>query len=177
METTFFLDNGQPGTDPSDREALLRTLIDVSADAVVVVDRDGHFRYANPAHERLTGYTDAEIVGQSFVELIHPDDQSLAAEQFAALVRNPQQIIALETRVLHRDGSVRYVEASGKALPNGDFAGYLRDVTERRRATAALHESEANFRILAEISVDGIVIVRPDTILDYANAPYMRVLV
>ena len=176
MGTALFLDTEPWGAHPSESEMLLRALTDVSVDAVVVVNSDGRFRYANPAHERLTGYSASEIVGQKFVELIHPDDQELAAEQFAALVRNPEQTIALETRVLRRDGSVRSVEATGKALPNGDFVGYLRDVTERRQDVAARQASQANFRTLVEISVDGIVIVRPDTILDYANAPYLRML-
>src|SRR5262245_4564368 len=176
MGTALFLDTEPRGAQLSESETLLRALTEVSVDAVVVVDSDGRFRYANPAHERLTGYSASEIVGQKFVELVHPDDQPLAAEQFAALVQSPEQAIAVEARVLHRDGSVRSVEATGKALPNGDFVGYLRDVTERRQDAAALQASEANFRTLVEISVDGIVIVRPDTIFDYANAPYLCML-
>jgi PAS domain S-box-containing protein len=83
MGTALFLDPEPRGAHLSESEALLRALTEVSVDAVLVMDSDGRFRYTNPAHERLTGYSATEIVGQKFAELIHPDDRLVAANRFA----------------------------------------------------------------------------------------------
>ena len=48
MGTGLFLDTEPRGAHPSESETLLRALTEVSADAVVVVDSDGRFPYANP---------------------------------------------------------------------------------------------------------------------------------
>jgi PAS domain S-box-containing protein len=48
----------------SDR-ARLATAIDHAAEAIVVTDPDGRIVYANPAFERVTGYSRAELLGQN----------------------------------------------------------------------------------------------------------------
>src|SRR3954452_7257634 len=59
-------------------EARFRTLIEKNADGVLVVGRDGHIRYANPAAEALLGRPAAELVGAPFgIPLGDGDDTEL----------------------------------------------------------------------------------------------------
>ena len=39
-----------------------------------ITGNDGYFKRSNPAFERMLGWTEAELLGRSFYELIHPDD-------------------------------------------------------------------------------------------------------
>lgn len=158
-----------------DNDIFLRTLVEVSTDAVVVVDHEGRFRYTNLAHERLTGYTATEVAGQPFFMLVHPDDHTLAIGTLTALTQHPEQVTALEIRLRQKDGGTRFVEASGKALPDGNFVGYLRDITRRKQAEDALRESEERFRSLVEISTEGVVLVDSAGCYIYTNPTFERI--
>jgi PAS domain S-box-containing protein len=44
---------------------LLSSVVDATADAVIVTDRDGRIEYVNPAFEEATGYTRTEVLGRT----------------------------------------------------------------------------------------------------------------
>src|ERR1035437_3292583 len=43
----------------------LATAVDQAAETIVITDLNGTIQYANPAFERITGYTVAEVIGQN----------------------------------------------------------------------------------------------------------------
>ena len=62
------------------------TLLALTRETVVVVDRDGVFSYLNPAAGDLLGFGSDELVGQDVFELVHPDDEPLVRTLFADAV-------------------------------------------------------------------------------------------
>ncbi len=114
-------------------QASFRTVIEISAD-LIVLHREGHVLYANPAAARAVGVGSAdELVGMPFLELFHLDDRSSAA----AHVMVPATSIKPGTvglRWRRKDGGYRTTEAIAASV---DFAGrgaallVARDVTER----------------------------------------------
>jgi PAS domain S-box-containing protein len=94
-------------------------------------------------------------------ELKHPQDRDTGGETF------PPEGAA------GRKGSVEPPQSN--AAPDEDGYRYdrirtLRDITERSRTEDALRESERNFRDLAEKSIAGIYVLRPDGVVRYVNA-------
>jgi len=92
--------------------------------------------------------------------LIHPDDRPAHAAAVRRYLAGETSEFEVESRVCHRDGSVRWMISRGVAVRDGGgtpirFLGTGIDVTDRKRADESLRESEERFRQLAE-NVDGV---------------------
>jgi PAS domain S-box-containing protein len=140
-----------------EHETRFRWLIENTSDLIAEVDGDGIIHYASPSVERVLGYTPTELLGTNGFELIHPDDLPHTREIFAQIFLTPGVMgPPLELRSRHRDGSWRYIEAIGKCLT--DESGQpilvfcLRDITERKRAEAALAERTRQLEVVRAIS-------------------------
>lgn len=140
-------------------ELRYRTLVETSPDAIIVSDLEGKVTAANKRAAEMNGAADpSQLMGADVYDFIVPEDRARAAENARkALYGHPVQ--AVEYRMLRRDGRVFDAELSASVLPgaNGRPAGFVavvRDITPRKRAEAALRESEARYRLLAENSND-----------------------
>jgi PAS domain S-box-containing protein len=118
--------------------------------------------YVSDGIEQLAGYPASDLIGnqvRNWGSIIHPDDREMCERVTRDGVAN-RTPIQLAYRILHREGSVRWV--SERARPVFDDAGrplYLDgvvfDITEHKAAEAALaathaelHRSDAQFRSL-----------------------------
>ena len=135
-------------------EERFRSLIEQTSDIIAVVDEGGLVRYGSPSVEPVLGYHPEELLGQSAVELVHPDDRPRVLEVHLAALRDPRAAEGgVEFRFRHKDGTWRMLEALGSTLQYRSAGPQvvltLRDVTDRQRAEAALRESEEQLRLLA----------------------------
>jgi PAS domain S-box-containing protein len=94
-----------------------------------------------------------------WLELIHPDDRSRAAEAAAAALVPGARRYDVEYRVIRPDGSERIVHSQGDVTWDGAGKplrqfGVLQDITELRRAEEELRASEERFRTLVQFSFD-----------------------
>jgi hypothetical protein len=131
-------------------ETRFRALIERSADLISLTAADGLMLYVSPAVESILGDVPGHFVGQSFLALCHPHDRDRMAAVMARLAEDPSVSLQVEFRAIHRDGSTRWLEATGRNML-GDPAVEgivcnLRDTTERKRAEAALHRTEEQLR-------------------------------
>ena len=113
----------------------------LSQDLLAVARLDATFVAANPAWTTSLGWTEAELLGRPFLDLVHPDDQAatLAEVEHLAQGRPTRRFL---NRQRHRDGTWRWV--SWMAVPDaGLIYSTGRDVTEERTATEALAQAEA----------------------------------
>ncbi len=114
--------------------------------AAVILHRGDKLLYANRALERISGYSRDELRGMSFFELAHPEVREELHQRFAARLENDaEQSEAYETRILTRDGKVRWLEISAARIDyeGGSAAlGTAIDVTERKRAEAARRHTQ-----------------------------------
>ncbi|TAM80286.1 MAG: PAS domain S-box protein [Acidobacteria bacterium] len=125
-----------------------RTLLDSAIDPLMTIGKDGRITDVNPATEAATGHSRAELIGTDFSDYFSDPAMARAGYQRVfreGVVRN----YALEIR--HRDGHETPVlyNASVYHDETGDVAGVFaaaRDITDRKKAEAALSESEANLR-------------------------------
>jgi PAS domain S-box-containing protein len=139
-------------------EERFRLLVDgVSDHALFLLTETGHIASWNAGAERMTGYTEAEIVGEHVSQFHIPQDRerrSPSALLQAARLGGPSHDEGWRVR---KDGSCFWAEATVTVLLNEDghvrgYAKVLRDITDRRRAdqerTALVREQAA--RGLAE---------------------------
>jgi diguanylate cyclase (GGDEF)-like protein/PAS domain S-box-containing protein len=123
----------------AESEARFRALVQHATDVVIVLDERGRVTYVSPAVEAVFGASADELVGTSFRD--HVDSEGAARNQELArqLVDHPDVPLSTEFRV--RDGGGwRWVEATWtnqlhEPAVRG-FVGNLRDITDRKRATA-----------------------------------------
>ena len=151
--------------------------LDRAADAVFWVDPEGRFFYANEAACSSLGTTREELLAMSIPDIA----PSYTPELFASLIATVEVagVVTFETE--HRDlaGRVFPVEVTINRL---EFAGrefycaFARDVAERRRALAALRESEERFRALVQNASDLIAVLAADGTLRYESPSHERVL-
>ncbi len=132
--------------------AHLAAVVASSADAIESLSLDGTVLTWNRAAEKLYGYAAGEAIGGP-IDLIVPPERQYEIPRTVAAVRAGDNLW-LETERRRKDGSL--VEVSVDAAPirtaDGTVIGIskiTRDISERRRADAALQEREAQFRTLA----------------------------
>ena len=116
---------------------------------------NGHFIQVNQALCRMLGYSEAELLATTWEELTHPDDRESCRRHFDHLRRNPAECLVMEKRYLRRNGGVVWARTRLAIVrnPEGDplyFVVDMEDISESKRAEAALRDSEERFRIMAD---------------------------
>lgn len=124
-----------------------RALADTTSTAIFVY-RD-RFLYANRAALDLVGFASSELLARHFFDLVHPDDRATVRERGQARLRGEEVPTRYEFKVLRADGEVRWLDfTAGVIIYDGAPAGLgtAFDITEHKRALAALSESEERLR-------------------------------
>jgi PAS domain S-box-containing protein len=116
-----------------------RVLAETAVDAIITIDEQSVVLYANPAVERIFGYTPTQLIGGSLTRLIPP---GMRAQHSAGLAR----YLATGERTLPwRDLKLNGLKATGDEVPleitfteyteggRRYFTATMRDITERRR--------------------------------------------
>ena len=158
----------------------LRALLEAAPDAIVVIDTTGRVQMANPAVERLLGYRREELAGAD-VGLLMPSDHAVMHGKYLQryLHTHVPHVIGTGREVVakHKDGRDVHVHMTvGEAqLPDGPvFIGFMRDISERIRAEAALAEREERYRALMDTAMDGVLIIDTQGRVLAVNDAYCR---
>ena len=115
---------------------------------------------------------------EDFRRRIHPEDQELAWKAVADARQNRKPFIA-EFRVLHLDGTVRWITERGQFYygANGDavrMLGMAVDITERKQAEQVLREAEERFRVVANTAPVQIWMSGTDKLCTYVNQRWLE---
>ena len=120
-----------------------------------------HRRYvaANPAFQRMTGYSEAELCSLTPVDITHEDDRAGSEAIMAAQMAGQPYIQHREKRYLHKDGSLIWAEVDAFLAPVAGsaplLAGVAVDITERKRAEEALRDAHADLERMARLTTMG----------------------
>jgi PAS domain S-box-containing protein len=136
-------------------EEKYRDLIEISPDAIYVVDANGICVLGNRAGAELAGIAEDELVGTPITDTYLPEERHLFLERLKKLEAN-STTLRFERKFVRENGEIVPVEVSVSAIRGGYFQAILRDISERKRAEEALREAHHNYVTLVN-SLDGIV--------------------
>ncbi|HUG89992.1 MAG TPA: PAS domain S-box protein [Planctomycetaceae bacterium] len=125
----------------------LEAIVNTAVDGIITIDRRGTIETANPAAERIFGYTAAEMLGRN-VSMLMPEPFHSEHDSYLAnyLRTGVARIIGIgrEVEGRRKDGSTFPLELAVSETKLGErqfFTGLVRDVTERKRAERELIEA------------------------------------
>lgn len=146
----------------AETSARYRSLFDYHPSAVFSLDLEGRFTAANAASERVSGYTEQQLCGMHFADILGPEHLEPVANAFVRILgRESQQ---LETVIRTRSGADVEMHVTGLPIVVDDelvgVYGIAENITERNRMQRELHEtrrraeqaSEAKSMFLANVS-------------------------
>jgi PAS domain S-box-containing protein len=136
-------------------EERFRKIYENAATGIAISDWQGRFRQCNPAYCALLGYTERELHQINFAALVHPEDLKANLAVLHRLQAGDVPSFEIENRYVHKNGQPIWVHKFVSVLPDetGKPAYHLAlvtDITERKRAAAALRESEEKLRLLID---------------------------
>ena len=158
---------------PALAQSYLAAIVESSDDAIIAKNLDGIIQSCNAAAERLFGYAPSELIGQS-VRILIPPDRQTEEDEILARIRRGERVDHFETVRLAKDG--RPIDISLTVSPVRDASGAIvgvskiaRDITERKRAAAALAAQQEWFRVTLGSIGDGIIASDPEGRVTYMN--------
>ena len=141
-----------------------------------LVDTQGHLIEVNEAYCRMSGYSVHELLTMRISQLE-------AAETASTTNAHIQKVLAgdgtrFEARHRRKDGSIFDVEVSFqfRAVDGGQLVAFLQDITERKRAQAALDAERARYFSFYNLAPVGFVTVSEPGLILEANLPLANLL-
>jgi two-component system cell cycle sensor histidine kinase/response regulator CckA len=147
-----------------DSGELFRVVAENASDAIISIDHENIILFANPAVERVFGYSVSEILGQQVTLLMPEYFRHLHKSGVHAYVKTGQRHISwtgLQLTGLHKSGAEIPLEISfGEHVRDGKhiFTGILRDVSERNRIEQALRHSQEKYAKMIHSSPDAVTL-------------------
>ena len=120
-------------------EEKYRLLVENQSDMVVKVDQQGRFLFVSPSYCKIFGKTEEELLGKTFMPLVHKEDQAATAKAMEKLYAPPYQAY-IEQRAKTKEGW-RWLAWADTAVLDDDgqvsaIIGVGRDITDRKLAEA-----------------------------------------
>jgi PAS domain S-box-containing protein len=154
-------------------EARFRGYVEHAPYGVFVVDGQGRYVDVNPAAERLSGYSAAQLTSMCIPDLLAEESREIGVSQFQTLLAAGR--LVTELRYRHADGSLRYWSVSATRIGPDRYLGFVEDITERNLAEVALREEHERLENVLSATRTGIDIVDGDFNLHYVDRGWQKV--
>src|SRR6266700_2084438 len=133
-------------------EEKYRDLIEISPDAIYVIDAKGICVLGNRAGAELAGIPQDELVGTPVTETYLPEERRLFQERLEKL--KTERTVRFERKFVRKNGQIVPVEVSVSGIRGGYFQAILRDISERKQSEALL----AGEKRLLEMIATGVAL-------------------
>lgn len=164
-------------------EEQVQAIITNAPDPVVVIDQEGLIKKWNPAAEKMFGWRENEVTGQTIDKLLLSTNAAgvdiLKKKSLFKRHSLQQTGIAIIEKVARRDNEVIDIEITVspvKIKENEWYIAFLRDITARRKSEEALKESEERYRLLTtEVYDYSIIMLTPEGNISSWNEGAQRI--
>ncbi len=116
--------------DPARSDAL-QSLVNLAPDGIFVADVDGKYTFVNDAGCGLLGYARKELIGKTISDLIHPAEEARLWESRQRMLSGAADKSEWDLR--RKDGTWIAVEVCASILADGQWVGFVREVSPSRR--------------------------------------------
>jgi len=111
-----------------------------------MIDNAGRLLKVNPALCKMLGYSEKELCGRTFADLVSPERQQDVRDRTAGLFSGELEPSSGEWQFLRKDGSAIWVilslaPADGEVVDEALAVGHVQDITTRKQAEAELRHS------------------------------------
>jgi PAS domain S-box-containing protein len=149
-----------------------RQLVENANDIIYGTDIDGHFTFINPVAVKVLGYSENELIGKTFIDLIHPDWQQdidrFYRSQFSERILNTYN----EFPTIAKDGAEIWFGQNVQLVMEGKiilgFQAVARDITKRKLAEQEVRKNEAKLQSIIRVAPVGIFLVL-DRVIQHVN--------
>ncbi|MGD2247680.1 MAG: PAS domain S-box protein [Candidatus Methanofastidiosia archaeon] len=150
-----------------------KKLFEGAHDATFILDTEGTHVKVNKKASQLLGYTQKELKGLSFRNIVVPSAIPDSKSKLKILLQGGD-IPVYEKKFRTKKGDIIPVEISVSGITDESgnvqyIQSIVRNITERKKAEEKLKESEEKFRTLVEQAAVGIAIIQ-DSVLTYVNS-------
>jgi len=169
-------------TDRVQVETELREMSIALANAVEGISRldiFGRYITVNQAYANIAGYQPEEMVGMDWQKTVHPEDLDMMMAAYQQMLARGR--VEVEARGIRKDGSIIYkqlvmltaYDSQERAIGHHCF---MKDISDRKQAEAALQESEERYRSVIASMTEGVVLQLANGQITACNASAERIL-
>lgn len=141
-----------------ENERRYRHLVENSNDIIITADLKGIITYINPAAERVSGYTVAELFGKPFHRFVRADYRKQMEILYKKQLLEKAPLVYQEFPLFLKDGSEKWIGQQVQLIYDHDkvtgFQATARDITDRRKAE---EEQRARERLTTIVETAGMV--------------------
>ena len=160
--------NTSPGNKPTADNQLANSvcnenyhfLFEQATDAIMVTDFEGTFKNANSSLCSMFGYTREELLQLNVRALLDPEHIKANPLRFDLLAKGEN--VFNERKMVHKDGTIIYVEANAKKFMDDRILVIARDITQRKEVEQVLQKSEANLHTIFDTTDTIYVLIDHD---------------
>ncbi|MFA7291444.1 MAG: PAS domain S-box protein [Rhodocyclaceae bacterium] len=148
---------------------------------MAIADNDGRYTKVNRAMTEFIGYSEAELLTMTYMDITHPDDLALNNRLRRGMLAGATETIRMEKRYVRKDGSnVWAIMVASAVLDKNDKLAYsigqMLDIDRQKRAEQSLRESEARFRAIFDNASIGIAATDAFGRVGYFNEAFRSML-
>jgi formate hydrogenlyase transcriptional activator len=134
-----------------------RAVFENSAIGMALTDLNGRFMATNAAYQHMLGYTEAEFLTLSFLDITHEDHREANWALVTELLEGTRQQFQLERRYWRKDGTLMWVNNNVSLVPGTErtprfLMAIVEDITERKRLAQALQHERDRLRLLLDLN-------------------------
>jgi diguanylate cyclase (GGDEF)-like protein/PAS domain S-box-containing protein len=155
-----------------EKENKYRLLVENQTDMVVKVDWEGRFQFVSPSYCQAFGKTEAELIGKTFLPLVHEEDQEAALQVMETLYHPPHECY-MEQRAKTANGW-RWLAWADKAVLDEagtpvSIVGVGRDISAQKALEEALYKEREKALVTLNSIGDAVITTNDQGVVEFLN--------